>query len=255
MSEWHALDGKHGFVGIARGKDREAVAVMSPAFKETRDRWLEWVREILEAGADGVEMRVRNHHTHLDWGDFGFEAPVRDEFMSRHGVDIWSTDDFDRAAWRRLRGEHFTQFYREARALVNSFDRKMGLHISSTMDMEPEQGASMDIHFDWRTWLDEGLADSVTAKEVWPGTMFADEILSHARPRGVPVMFSRYANNLWRLPGGADVCARRIQAAREHGFSGFQLYESCAVMRAHPDGHLEMEQPELREVFRREFGG
>ncbi len=250
MTEWHALDGKHGFLGIARGKDRDAVAVMSPAFKETRHWWLEWVREILEAGADGVEMRVRNHQTHLSWGEFGFEAPVRDEFMRRYGVDLWTTDDFDRAAWRRLRGDDVTQFYREAKALVSSFGRRMGLHISRTMDVEPQQGASMEIHFNWRAWLDEGLADSVTAKEVWPGTVFASEILSHAQPRNVPVIFSPYANNLWRLPGGADVCAHRIRLARECGFSGFQLYENCSVMRARADGELEMQQPALRALFR-----
>lgn len=253
MREWHALDGKHGFVGIARGKDRETVAVMSPAYKQTRDWWLQWVRDILEAGADGVEMRVRNHHTHMQWSEFGFEAPVRDEFLKRHGVDIWATDDFDRAAWRRLRGEHFTQFYREAREMVNAFGRKMGLHISRTMDIEPEQAAAMDIHLDWRTWLDEGLADSVTAKEVVPGTVFANEILSHTRGKNIPVIYSRYANGLWRHPNGTDVCAHRIQLARDYGFGGFQFYESCAVMRARTDGSLIMEQPELADLFRRQF--
>ena len=81
----------------------------------------------------------------------------------------------------------------------------------------------------------------------------AEEILSHTRPKGVPVIFSPFANNIWGRPGGAQVCADRIRSAREGGYDGFQYYESCAVMRAHPDGRLEMEQPELREVLRREF--
>lgn len=253
IKEWFALDGKHGFIGVARGKDREAVAVMSPAFKETREWWLTWVKDILEAGADGVEIRVRNHHSHLSWCDFGYEAPVRDEFLNRYGVDIWATDDFDRGAWRTLRGEYVTQFYREARELVNSFGRKMGLHISPTMDIDPQLAGAMEMHFDWRTWLDEGLADSVTAKEVWPGSVLANEILSHARPKDVGVIFSRFANNIWLLPGGSDVCARRMKAAHDYGFSGFQYYESCAIMRAHTDGTLTMEQPELAEIFRKQF--
>ena len=130
----------------------------------------------------------------------------------------------------------------------------MGLHISRTMDIEPEQGAAMEIHFDWRTWIDEGLADSVTMKEVWPRSPLAEEILARTRPKGIGVIYSRFANNIWSRPDGAGVCADRIRQAREGGYDGFQLYESCSVMRAHPAGRLEMEQPELRELFQREFG-
>jgi hypothetical protein len=254
MREWRAFDGGHGLIGIARGKEETTVGVMSPSFPETRQWWLQWVRDILEAGADGVELRVRNHHAHMAWDEFGFEKPVRDAFLERHGVDIWETDDFDIAAWRRLRGESYTQFYREVRGLVDSFGKSLGMHISRTMDIEPEQGASMGMHFDWRTWLDEGLADSVTMKEVWPRTPMAEEVLARARPKGIPVIFSPFANSLWRKPGGAAICANRIQQARDGGYDGFQFYESCAIMRAHTDGRLVMEQPELRDVFQEESG-
>ena len=253
IREWHAFDGGHGFIGIARGKDDTPAGVLSPSFPATREWWLQWVREILEAGADGVELRVRNHHSHLAWGEFGFEAPVRDAFLSRHGVDIWETDDFDPAAWRRLRGEAYTQFYREARQLVDAYGKRMGVHVSQTMDMEPEEGAAMGIHFDWRSWIDEGMADSVTLKEIRPRTAFGEEIFAHTRPRGATVVFSPYANNIWKGCGGARICADRIRFAREHGCDGFQFYENCAIMRAQPNGYLKMVQPELREVFRREF--
>lgn len=197
---------------------------------------------------------MRNHHSHLAWAEFGFEAPVRDAFLKQYGVDLWETNDFDKTAWRRLRGEAYTQFYREARQLVNSYGKRMGLHISQTMDMEPEHGASMEMHFDWRAWIDEGLADSITMKEVWPRTAFAEDILSHTRPKGVDVIFSPYANHIWKQPGGARVCADRIHLARANGFDGFQFYENCAIMRAQSDGRVDMVQPELREVFKREFG-
>ena len=72
-------------------------------------------------------------------------------------------------------------------------------------------------------------------------------------PRGSAVIFSPFANNIWMPPGGEQVCAQRIRQARDGGYDGFQLYESCCVMRAHPDGRLELEQPALRDVFGREF--
>ena len=116
----------------------------------------------------------------------------------------------------------------------------------------------MDIHCDWRAWLDEGLADSVTLKEIWPRTRFAEEILAHTRPRGIPVIFCPYANAryLWQ-PGapGVAVCADWIRLAREGGFDGYQFYECAAVVRATPGGDVVMEQPALRDLFRQEFHG
>ena len=45
-----------------------------------------------------------------------------------------------------------------------------------------------------------------------------------------------------------------IRLAREGGYDGYQLYESCAVVRGGKDGSVTMEQPALRELFQREFG-
>lgn len=253
MREWHAFDGGHGFLGIARGKEKTAVGVLSPSFPKTRQWWLQWVQDILDAGADGVDIRTRNHHTHMAWGEFGFERPVRDAFLARHGVDIWETDHFDRSAWQVLRGEAYTQFFREAKQLVQAHGKPLSLHISRTMDSAVDQLAAMGIHFDWRTWLREGLANSVTMKEVWPQTPLAEEVRALAEPRNIPLIFSPFANTLWRRPGGVTHCEKRIRGARDGGFSGFQFYESCAVIRAHPDGHLTMQQPALRELFQREF--
>jgi len=246
----HALDGADRVFGVARGKDLDAAGCMSPAFDETRTYWLQWVREMLDYGVDGVDLRLRNHHSHLAWGEYGYEQPVRDAFLKRHGVDIWATDDFDRAALRRLRGEHYTTFYRDVRRLLNKHGKPLRLHVSPTMDLEPEFGGGMDMQFDWRTWLDEGLADSVTAKEVYPYTAQADELLQRAANGNIPVIFSPFANNIWRNGNGASTTADRIQQAIDAGYDGFQLYESCSVMRAHPDGRLEMERPALRDVFK-----
>jgi len=253
ISQPYFFDGRDSVIAIARGKDDTTVACMSPAFDQTRALWLQWVQDILDDGADGVELRVRNHHSHLTWGEYGFEQPVRDAFLERYGVDIWATDDFDPAALRCLRGEQYTQFYRQAADLIRSRDRKLGLHVSVTMDCDPQVGGSMGMHFDWRTWLDEALADSVTMKEIYPRTPLAEEVLSRTRPKGVPVIFSPYANNIWGRGKGIVTLADRIRLAREGGYDGFQLYENCAVMRAYPDGQLKLEYPELRDLFRREF--
>jgi len=253
ISADHAFDSGQGFIAIARGKERGTVGALSPSFPEVRAWWLEWVRDCLEAGADGIELRVRNHHNPFAWNEFGFEPPVVEAFRERYGVDLNATDDFDKEAWRRLRGEAYTQFYREARALTREYGKSLGLHVSATMNMEPAEGAAMGIHWHWRTWLKEGLADSVTLKEVWPGTRQEQEIQSYARPRGIPTIFSPYANTLWKTPGGERIVAHRIRAAKAAGHDGFQHYECAFVIRGQADGRVVMDQPALREVFRSFF--
>jgi hypothetical protein len=253
------FDSGLGFFAVGRGKEPGPLAALSPSFPETREWWLSWVKDILDAGADGVEMRVRNHHSILAWGELGFEQPVVDEFQTRYGVDLLSTDDFDRAAFRKLRGEAYTQFYREARELVKSYGKRLGLHVSTTMDTEPEQGAAMEIQWDWQTWLKEGLADGVTMKEVWPESRLGLGIFSYTRAQGIPAVFCPYANHYWNfppysnLPGGERVIESMINVAKEGGCDGYQFYECAAVVRATPDGHIEMRTPELREVFRKHF--
>jgi hypothetical protein len=240
-------------LGIARGKDRALTSAMSPSFPEVREWWLSWLRQALEDGADGIELRVRNHHSPFAWAEFGFEPPVRDEFLERHGVDIWETDDFDRTALRRLRGEAYTEFCREARRLATSFGKSMGLHISPTEAMEPEEGGAMEIHWDWRTWLREGLADSITLKEIWPGSRLADEILPLAREHGVAAIFSPYANNIWQNEGGEKVVDFWIRCAREGQFDGYQFYECAAIVKADEDSQLLVEPEIIKDVFLTHF--
>lgn len=255
IRERYAIDGADGILAIARGKDDTTAGCLSPAFDETRAHWLEWIRDIADAGADGVDVRVRNHHSHLTWAEYGYEQPVRDAFLERHGVDIWATDDFDRTALRRLRGEQYTAFYREARSLLTGRGLPMRLHVSPTLDLDPRIGGAMDMHFDWRTWIDEGLADAVTLKEIYPRSALADEVIERARRRGMRMFFSPFANNIFNAGDGVRICASRIEWARRNGCDGFQFYESCAAMHGRPDGGMAVKQPGLDELFRRLFTG
>ena len=253
FKERFTIDSGEGMLAIAREKDGTCSGSLSPAYPDVHDFWLAGISSLLDSGADGVELRLRNHQAHFAWDGFGFEKPVRDAFLEKYGVDIWTSDTYRMADLRRLRGEQYTEFYRKASQLVRSRGKTMGLHISRTMDIEPEQGGSMGFECDWRTWLKEGLADSITAKEIWPNTAIAEEMLTLARPKGTKIIFSPFANKIWSLPGGEKRCAEWIQQARKYGFDGFQLYESCCVNRSYPDGRVVMEYPELRELFQKEF--
>jgi hypothetical protein len=246
----HSLDAGEGIIGIALAKNQGAVAALSPSFPEVRAWWLSWVKSCLDAGADGIELRVRNHHNTFAWGELGFEPPVREEFLRRYGIDIWETDDFDRVAWRRLRGEGYTEFLREVKKMTASYQKPLGVHISPSEGVGPEIGAAMNIDWDWRTWIAENLVDSVTMKEVFPGSRLAQEILALTCPKGISTVLSLYANHLWSTPGGEDVSRRWIQVAMQQGYDGYQFYECASVIQAREDGSITMNQPALAEVFR-----
>lgn len=257
IAQRHYLERGDGLLAFARGKALTLTSAMSPGYDDACDYWLGWARHILDAGADGIELRVRNHHSPLAWGEFGFEPPVRDAYLQRYGVDIWKTDDFDREAWRRLRGEQYTDLYRRMRKLAQARGKQMGLHVSPTLDLDPAIGGAMNMHFDWKRWIEDGLADYVTMKEVWPNSRQGLELLTMTQPRGVRAVFSPFANKIWKNgeDPGVAIVKQNIQLAREGGCDSFQFYENCAIVRAHQDGTLEALYPKLTDLFKQEFAG
>jgi len=264
-----ALDrGATSYIAVARGKDPGPMAVLSPSFPEARKLWLGWIEAMLDAGADGIDLRPGHHHSDFAWIEYGFEQPVRDEMLQRTGIDIWETDDFDRAEWRRVRGEGYTEFVREASALVRSRGKKLTLHIDGHYDSAPGLGGAMNIHWDWRTWLEEGLADRVTGKALWPGTVYAREVMALAHAKGLPVSYAPYCNNFFEIPGNSNHLGdspngchvpveRLINWGKEHGYDSFLFYECASALRAAEDGSVDFRPgaAPLREVLQRHFGG
>lgn len=248
------LDIGQGFIGIERGKKQFLEVLGSPSYAEVREWWLSWVRGILASGGDGVEIRRTNHTSTFTWGEWGFEEPVRVEFLKRTGVDIWKTDDLDKALWRRIRGEGYTRFLHEARNITRKAGKTLGVHIDLVMEREPGHGAAMDIHWDWRTWIREGLADYVLLKDIWPGSRFAREILSLAHANQTDAVVSLYAFIQWKQPGSERILEERIRATRDAGFDGYQYYDSAGLLRGLPDRQrVVVKNPAIREMLRRQF--
>jgi len=162
---WYALDNEHGLVVAALGKQPEIAGLLCPSEPEARNYWLKWVGEALDFGVDGVAIRRWNHSNSLEWQEYGFnEIPCR-EFEGRYGIDP-RHEDFDMQAWRRLRGESYTQFLREASERVRSRGKRFAVHIDDQMEGGPDVSTHMEIHWDWETWLNEKLPDEVIFKSL-----------------------------------------------------------------------------------------
>jgi hypothetical protein len=262
-----ALDrGAPSFVAFARGKDRGTLSILSPSFPETRALWMTWVTAMLDAGADGIDIRPGHHNSDFAWIEYGFEQPVRDAMLKRTGVDIWETDDFDRDLWSRIRGEGWTQFIREASAVVRGRGKTLTLHVDGHYDSAPGTGGAMNITYDWRTWFAEGLMDRVTGKSLWPQSSLALEVLALAHAKGIPVSYAPYCNNFFEdrrttnhigdSPAGCEKPVERlIDWGRKAGFDSFLFYECASALRAKPDGTIGFRKNSepLREVLRKRF--
>ncbi len=102
---------------------------------------------------------------------FGFNQFVVDDMKKRYGVDILTDPRFDVDSatfntldpmvenWHKLRGEYFTQFFRELRKALNEVDPKIQICASVAGErIGPPMGNWVT---DWRTWVDEGLINAI----------------------------------------------------------------------------------------------
>jgi len=126
---------------------------------------------------------------------YGFNPLVVQEMQEKYGVNILTDPRFDVFAagfrlddpmvenWRRLRGEHITQFYRELRAALDEVDPEIEVAVTLSGDYAgPPLGNQV---LDWRTWVDEGLIDAIVAPVFFEGTVDPDAgekgYLTHVR--------------------------------------------------------------------------
>jgi hypothetical protein len=115
---------------------------------------------------------------------YGFNQPVVDDMKRLYGVDILTDPRFDVDSpafnptdpmvekWHDLRGSYVTQFYRELRQALREVDPKIELAVTLSGDhVGPPLG---NWRLDWRTWVDEGLIDSIITPVTFEATLDND---------------------------------------------------------------------------------
>jgi hypothetical protein len=103
---------------------------------------------------DGVFLSFRSHSPPPEHGDqFGFNAPVVEEYQRRYGKNILR-EDFDLERWRALRGEYFTTFLRQVHDHVSAHGQKLSLGVPQGEHAGPPVG---NMQLQWRNWVSEKL--------------------------------------------------------------------------------------------------
>jgi hypothetical protein len=216
---------------------------------------------MLAAGVDGIDLRISSHGNMVDEPfAYGFNEPVLDEYRRRHGHDFGG-DDAELSRIAEIRGDHYTDFVREASRKVRDAGKKLQFHMhTEAFRSNPVHGQIMGIpphvDFQWRTWLEEGLADGITLRTSWfeswedrqdgtpprsrLATALSDsvvlEALSLTQRLGVSAYLNRYLSSAFQGRDLQDYRSDMEAIYNDDRFEGFDIYEYAALTRATPDG-------------------
>lgn len=247
-----------GCIAFARGKNEYLPCTPSEVYPEVRKLWAGWIDRMMEAGVDGIDLRISAHGSHVDEPfEYGFNEPILEEYATRYGSDPLKDEDaIEKIA--AIRGDHYTDFVRETSEKVRGAGKKMQVHVhTEAFRRDPCQGQIMgfpaNVDFQWRRWLTDGLLDGITLRTSWyeaiEDPMDAEpdksrlsnaledsvvvEALDLCNELDVPAYLNRYVGRAVRT----DEYVSDLEAIyNDERFSGFDVYEFVFHDRANVEG-------------------
>lgn len=138
-------------------KDGTVLEKASYAFPEVQDHMLSLICEVAESfDIDGINLGWLRGPQFV-----GYEAPVIEDFEKEYGEDPRKLDENDERI-QRLRARYVTEFVRKVRQSLNELGSQRGRKIELSAWVYSDQ-ANLFYGLDPRTWLAEGLLDSIIA--------------------------------------------------------------------------------------------
>lgn len=140
------------------GQDRQW-GVLCLAYPEVRDHFRQRFLSLLEGhGFDGLFICLRSQSRPADFADqYGFNEPVRYDYLSRYGRDICK-EDFDLQAWRDLIGEYLTLFLSELKKDLRLRRLRLAIGTARGDVLGPPLGNGT---LQWREWVKHKLIDEL----------------------------------------------------------------------------------------------
>ena len=221
-------------VAVTRGKLPYATGHANPVYPEVRRYWLDQVKFCIDRNVDGVNIRPATHNRSYEPWVYGFNGPV--VAQSRHPGHAEEA--------RRINGEAFTQFLREARELLRRNGKELGVHVLGLYFRHADGAPNStpfprNIEWQWKTWVHE-LADYVElqgAPKLRPENIkeVTDRIGLAAREAGVPFIYrcsSRGRGHNLRFDGPYPTLEREVDYVQRHpDVTEYNLYETAQFGR------------------------
>ena len=173
-----------------------------------------------------------------------------EEFRRRHGVDPL-TEDFDWFEWQALHGEYLTQLMREASAFLRGQGKQCQVHLGHYCATDKRQIGYMNLYHDWKTWLREGLIDSVALQDDTVDSPHWHEVREATDEAGIPFHYRRRHGA--QRPGETwdDLEGRLARDASDAGMDGMILYENFSALRqGDQPGTVEVIAPDIADAIR-----
>ena len=117
-----------------------------------------YVRLLRGGNFDGLFVCLRSQSRPADYADqYGFNDPVRQEYLKRYGIDI-RTEDFDLQRWRDFLGEYLTRFLRELREVLSNEQVSLAVGVPRGSILGPPMGNTT---LQWPIWIADGIVDQL----------------------------------------------------------------------------------------------
>ena len=182
-------------------------------------------RELAAYPFDGFVYNIRSHSTPLANvpTNYGFNPEVREKFLKRYGVDIY-TQDFDREALNEMRSEALDEFLKRCKALAG----KRPLYMTVGKQPEAKNHAAdwsykMGARWHYDKWFKDGSVDGVTIM----GVNYANEF-DGKTVNGHPVHVAVF-REMGFPPKGYDLMAEMEALERNERVDELELYETLAL--------------------------
>lgn len=232
-----------GYVAFTRGKNRYLPGALCETEPKVREYWLSCIREIIDAGVDGVDVRVENHSTHTDYPlEYGCNDVVLEKMK-------------DGKTMRQVRGEAYTEFLSKASQMVRSRGKKMRVNMNLDFfrnDPPPDRflACPCNLEFDFNGWVSNGILDEATVRFFTIGfdRVFEDaesqEKIKLCVDKRVPMFFNYY------LPvKDYDVYVEQFRKVKNDGrFGGFILYETFTFLELLKEGGCRIKHPVIEKI-------
>jgi hypothetical protein len=139
------------------------------AYPEARQAMADYLTKyVVEGNYDGISFLTYAENFSQRYEDeFGYSAPIVEEFRKQYGVDI-RREEFDRNAWRQMRGRHLTQFLRLLKKQLAAHGRQIAVCVHGQYPEKPMQwnvagGVQTAGNFRWSVddWLKGDVVDEI----------------------------------------------------------------------------------------------
>ena len=132
------------YTWVSKDGTKHVPGVPCYAYPEVRKYRLDQVRELLAYDVDGIKFSPRSHSPwpgrNSGGGNegargYGFNQPVVREYVRRYGKDprTAEADSLDELRFVQLKADFFTEFLREAKALISATGKRMVVITSPTV--------------------------------------------------------------------------------------------------------------------------